>query len=211
MKKGRLIVFEGIDGAGKQTQSAALARRLRAKGTRVRVFTSPRYDLPTGKLVRNALRGEFGDFVGLSPYISALPYLVDFAAWRGDDLKALQKGTVICDRYVQSTVCYHGAKLSGKKQKEFLKTISDIAFKELQLPKPDAVILLDMPVRYAQKLIAQKKKDQHEINTSYQKKVAAVYKTLAKGEKWRTISCVKNGSLLSRGDISDLVWKQVLR
>ncbi|HEY4522644.1 MAG TPA: hypothetical protein VJH91_03370 [Candidatus Paceibacterota bacterium] len=211
MKKGRLIVFEGIDGAGKQTQSAALARRLRAQGKRVTVFTSPRYDLPTGKLVRNALRGEYGDFVGLSPYISALPYLVDFVAWRDDVLKALEKGTVICDRYVQSTICYHSAKLAGKKQKEFLKTISDIAFKELQLPEPNVVVLLDVPVPYAQKLIAQKKKDQHEKNTGYQRKVAIVYKMLARGKKWRTISCVKNGTLLSRGDISDLVWKQVSR
>src|SRR3569832_363531 len=160
--KGRLIVFEGIDGVGKATQVELLARALKKNGKRVTVFTSPRYDLPTGKLVRRALLGEFGDFVALSPYLSALPYFNDFAAWRSDVIAALQKGDVICDRYVYSTLAYASAKLSGAKQKAFLEEMSGIAFKNLRLPKADRVIFLDVPVAVSQKLMAQKKKDQFE-------------------------------------------------
>ena len=209
MKRGRLIVFEGIDGVGKATQVARLAAALKKEGGRVMVFTSPRYDLPTGKLVRRALLGEFGDFVALSPYLSALPYFNDFAAWRDEVLAALKKGDVVCDRYVYSTLAYASAKLSGAKQAAFLKEVSDIAFKQLKLPKADRVIFLDVPVAASQKLMAQKKKDQFEKNTAYQKKVAAVYVQLSKGKEWRVVSCTKANAMRTREDIAADVLRSV--
>lgn len=199
--KGKLIVFEGIDGAGKATQVDLLAKQLRKEGKTVTVFTSPRYDLPTGKLVRRALLGEFGDFVALAPHLSALPYFVDFAAWRGDVLEALEKGDVICDRYVYSTLAYASAKLSKGKQNAFLKEMSDVAFRALQLPRADVVMFLDVPVAVSQKLMAQKKKDQFEKNTAYQKKVATVYAALAKGKAWHTIKCTEAGAMRTRENI----------
>lgn len=208
---GILIVIEGIDGAGKATQTALLAKRLRAEGARVATFASPRYDLPTGKLVKRALKGEFGDFVGISPYFSALPYMVDFAAWREDITHELKKGVVICDRHVFSTIAYAAAKLSGKAQKQFIKEMSDVAFKSLKLPKPDRVILLDVPVATSQRLMAKKKKDQFEKNTNYQKKVAEVYRHLSKGKEWRSIECTQGGEMLPRAEISHLVWSAVTR
>jgi dTMP kinase len=207
--KGKLIVFEGIDGAGKATQVALLSKALKKAGKRVTVFSSPRYDLPTGKLVRRALRGDFGDFVALSPYLSALPYFNDFAAWRDEMFAALGKGDVICDRYVYSTLAYASAKLSGAKQKAFLDEMSSIAFKNLQLPKADRVILLDVPVALSQKLMAQKKKDQFEKNTSYQKKVARVYGELAKGKEWRSVACSEGAAMRSREAIHADVLKLV--
>lgn len=206
---GKLIVIEGIDGVGKATQTRLLAKRLRAQGRHVTVFASPCYDLPTGKLVRRALSGEFGDFVHLSPYISALPYLLDFAAWRGDIVAALKKGDVVCDRYVQSTIAYHSAKSTGKTQQRFLKDISQIAFESLALPAPHRVVLLDVPVMMAQHLMRSKKKDQYEKDTAYQKRVARMYALLAKDARWRTISCVEKGEMLSRSAISEKVWKAV--
>jgi dTMP kinase len=210
-RKGVLIVIEGIDGAGKATQAALLAKRLRAAGVRVATFASPRYDLATGKLVKRSLKGEFGDFVGISPYFSALPYMVDFAAWRADIEIELKKGVVICDRHVYSTIAYAGAKLSGGAQKKFIKEMSDVAFGNLKLPKPDWVILLDVPVATSQRLMAKKKKDQYEKNTAYQKKVADVYATLAKGKEWRSIECTDNGAMRSRAEIAHLVWSAVAR
>ncbi len=209
--KGRLIVFEGIDGAGKATQTRALAAHLRSRGERVTVFSSPRYDLPTGKLVHAALAGEYGSFVGLSPYLSALPYLVDFAAWREDIVRALAKGTVICDRYVQSTICYHGAKLKGKKRAEFIGAISRIAFKSLRLPHADRIVLLDVPVSHAQARIAKRKKDQHEKDISYQRDVLMLYRELAKKKPWKRIDCVHEDRMRSIGDIARSVREAVLR
>lgn len=201
MRMGRLIVLEGIDGAGKATQTRLLAKSIRAEGKKVSVFTSPRYDIPTGKLVRRALSGEFGDFVRMHPYMSALPYLVDFAAWSADVRAALRVGDVICDRYVQSTLAYHAAKFDGAQRARFLKEFSRIAFVSLRLPEPDAIFLLDVPVDISQGLMQKKKKDQYESNIAYQKRVASVYRTLARGKSWRTIACAAGGKMRSRTQI----------
>lgn len=211
MSRNKLIVFEGIDGAGKATQTKLLAKQLRAQGKRVAVFSSPRYDIRTGDLVRRALSGEFGDFVRLHPYVSALPYLVDFASWSADIRAALQKGDVICDRYVHSTLAYHAAKLSGTARATFLKEIGDVAFKSLQLPKPDVVVLLDVPVQVSQGLMMQKKKDQYEANIAYQKKVARAYTQLARGKEWRVITCAPRKEMRSRGEIHAEVLRQLSR
>lgn len=201
MARGKLIVIEGIDGVGKETQAKLLARALRKEGKKVTTFASPRYDLPTGKLVRRALSGEFGDFVALSPYLSALPYLLDFAAWRDQVLAALEEGDVVCDRYVYSTIAYAGAKLAGEKQKAFIEEIKDIAFNELKLPKADCVVWLEAPVAISQELMAQKKKDQFEENTIFQERVAAVYAELARGEEWHVVACAPEGKMRSREEI----------
>ena len=209
--RGKLIVFEGIDGAGKATQVGLLAKYLREKGEHVAVFSIPRYKTPVGRIIKKALHGEYGDFRNLDPHLSSMPYFMDYAVAKESFLKELKKGIVIFDRYVESTFAYHGAKLSGRAQRELIRNLSVIAYREIGLPKPNVVFLLDVPVSEAQKLIAKKKKDQNEKDTNYQEKVAAVYRVLARGKNWRTIHCVRGGKLLSRGEISVLVRKTVSR
>ena len=207
MGKGKLIVFEGIDGAGKATQVKLLVKKLRAEGKQVTVFTSPRYDLPTGRLVKDALQGKFGNFVGLSPYLSGTPYLLDFAAWRDEVKAALKKGVVVCDRYVPSTVAYHSAKLSGSSAGAFIRWAENIAYKQLRLPEPSTVIYLDVAVTTAQHLMRKKKKDQHERAVGYQKRVAAAYRALGKRKNWAVITCTKGGVMLSEDKIHGQIWK----
>ena len=57
MKKGRFIVFEGIDGAGKTTQVERLKSELEKRGERVFVTAEPT-TLPSGKELRRVLSGE---------------------------------------------------------------------------------------------------------------------------------------------------------
>ena len=54
--KGRFIVFEGIDGAGKTTQIERLAAKLRAEGRKVVVTAEPTVSV-SGGLLRDALGG----------------------------------------------------------------------------------------------------------------------------------------------------------
>lgn len=211
MARGRFIVIEGIDGVGKATQVALLAKHFRAMRKKVTVFTSPRYDLPTGKLVRRALSGEFGDFVALPPHLSALPYLLDFAAWRDEVFAALEKGDVICDRYVYSTISYHSAKLSGAAQKKYIQSITKTAFNELRLPQADIVFFLDVPVAISQALMAKKKKDQYEKNTEYQERVARVYRSHPRAKNWCAINCAPKGKMRSRGDIHEEILRILAR
>src|ERR1700739_2009493 len=132
----KLIVFEGIDGAGKGTQVALLAKRLRKNGRRFTLLSSPRYETSTGQLVKKALHGEFGDFLALNGYLSAMPYLLDFAAGRGVTAAALKKGMVVSDRYVSSTSAYHAAKLPPKERKAFIKFVDEVLYRRFKLPKP---------------------------------------------------------------------------
>lgn len=205
--KGKLIVFEGIDGAGKATQVERLEKRLLAQKVQVTVFKSPRYDTPTGQLVKDALHGAYGDFIGLSPYLSAVPYLLDFAASRDEVLSALKKGTVICDRYVPSTLAYHAAKLSGESAKDFIARIEDIAYGQLKLPKPELVIYLDTPVEIARRLMEHKQKDQHERDAAYQGRVAHTYAELAKASEWHTVQCMHGPHMRSVEDIGEEIAK----
>lgn len=200
---GKLIVFEGIDGAGKATQVELLAKHMRRAGKPVTVFASPRYGTVTGDIVKSALHGAYGDFVALSPYLSGLPYIVDFAAMKDEMLRALKKGDVICDRYVPSTLAYHSAKLSGESARQFIATVEDIAFSKLGLPKPHRVIYLRVPVEVARRLMERKKKDQHERNAAYQARVAQAYAGLAARKNWRTVECVRGGRMRSVEEIHE--------
>jgi dTMP kinase len=103
----RFIVFEGGEGAGKSTQSRALADYLEARGHRVR-----RTREPGGTPAAEAIRAVLLDpaHTGLDDRAEALL----FAAARGDHAArvirpALAEGDiVISDRYIDSSVAYQG-------------------------------------------------------------------------------------------------------
>lgn len=103
----RFIVFEGGEGAGKSTQSAALADYLVARGHRVRRTREPG-GTPAAEAVRAILLDPAN--TGLDDRAEALL----FAAARGDHAArvirpALEAGEiVISDRYLDSSVAYQG-------------------------------------------------------------------------------------------------------
>jgi len=151
---GRFIVLEGIDGSGSTTQGERLAARLRAHGRQVFSTHEPTSG-PAGMLIRLALsrrlRGAAGafhdpaeaalDHDALDPAMMALLYAAD----RADHVAAeiapnLARGrTVICDRYLLSTLAYQGMQLD----EEWLYAINQRA------PVPDLTIHLDLPVEEA--------------------------------------------------------------
>ena len=60
MSDACFIVFEGLDGAGTTTQAARLATHLRTRGQAVLETCEPT-DLTLGKVLRTALRGQWGE------------------------------------------------------------------------------------------------------------------------------------------------------
>ena len=71
--KNKLVVLEGIDGAGKATQMKLLAQYLRKSGHVVTTFSFPRYSTPLGKLIHEYLHGNHGDVAKVDPFLVALP------------------------------------------------------------------------------------------------------------------------------------------
>ena len=52
MKKGKLIVLEGIDGSGKSAQYRRLSARFEAEGIAFHNIVFPRYDKESSALIR---------------------------------------------------------------------------------------------------------------------------------------------------------------
>jgi dTMP kinase len=100
------VSFEGLDGCGKTTQARLLARALEETGVEV-VLTREPGGTPLGEQIRDLVL--HGDHV--APWAEAALY----AAARAQHVEALIRpalargATVVCDRYVDSSVAYQGA------------------------------------------------------------------------------------------------------
>ncbi len=209
---GKLIVIDGSDGSGKTVQTGLLVAALRQGGS-VAMFDFPQYDRPFGKLLQRALHGEFGNFAELSPYLASLPYMLDRATVRDTMRSALEQGHVVCNRYTSSNLAHQMGKLSDMAERAALKAFLEQAeFDELQLPRPDCVIYLSVPVAIAQELSAQKNpvKDQHEASPQHLESASDAYRELAETEpNWHIIDCAPEGTLLSQEAIHAKVWEVV--
>lgn len=169
---------------------------------------SPRYEKPIGKLIQHALHGKHGDFRGLSPYFSGMPYLLDFITMKDSLVASLKMGMVVADRYIPSTLAFHAAKLSGVARGKYIKFVEELMYKEGGMPKPNLVIYLKVTETVAKERMDQsgKELDQHERDTDYQKQVADVYGKLAKDRTWRTVVCKHDES---PKEIHERVWDAI--
>lgn len=139
-RKGKLIVFEGIDGSGKSTQVNLLAEALKNKGISVWTTCEPTKVRSYGCAVRSA--ASAGQRL---PQVQEIAYLLTdrLEHVTFDIIPMLEKGRwVITDRYYMSMVAYQGDKVSPRKL---------AMMNEAFCPKPDVWFLLDMPVEEALK------------------------------------------------------------
>jgi dTMP kinase len=99
------VSFEGLDGCGKSTQAKLLAGALREEGVPV-VLTREPGGTPLGEHVRELVL--HGDHV--APWAEAALYAASRAQHVEQVIRpALERGdTVLCDRYVDSSVAYQG-------------------------------------------------------------------------------------------------------
>jgi dTMP kinase len=100
------VTFEGLDGSGKSTQAELLRGRLEAEGVDV-VSTREPGGTELGEGIRDLVLhgGHVGPWAEALLYVAARAQLVDEVI-----RPALERGaSVICDRYVDSSVAYQGA------------------------------------------------------------------------------------------------------
>lgn len=129
--EGILIVFEGIDGAGKTTQVNLLADALRAAGENVVQSKEPT-DGRWGKQVRDSARTG-----RLSLEDELRLFVEDRKEHVANTIRpALDRGEiVILDRYYFSTIAYQGSRGADTNQiHEEMKAVA---------PRPDVVFLID--------------------------------------------------------------------
>ncbi len=221
MKNYKLVVIEGVDSSGKQTQTENLFENVKSLGYKTEKIVFPNYDSPTSSLVKMYLGGEFGSNPNdVNPYTASAFYAVD----RVGSIKALwaekleRTEVVIADRYVTSNMVHQASKIEDKEEKEnFLNWVYDFEYNKLELPKPDLVIFLDMPVKYAMELMASRpnkitsesRKDIHESDETYLTKSYNNAVSVADKYGWHKVSCVESGKVRSIEDISGEIFETV--
>ena len=219
--KGKLIVFDGLDGSGKATQTKLLVQKLKKKGYRVAITDFPQYYSSFfGKMVGRYLTGEFGKANQVSPYLASILYALDRFEAKEKMEKWLNEGRIIVsNRYVSANQIHQTAKIKGKKAKgEFLKWLSKMEFQIFGIPKPDLILFLNIPYRIGQGLVIKKgsrgylggvRRDIHESSKSHLSAAQEqVFDLVKKYSKWKRIDCVKRGDLLSKKEVADFVWQQ---
>jgi dTMP kinase len=209
--KGKLIAIEGIDACGKETQAILLIKKLKKEGLKTIIFSFPDYQTKTGQEIKRRLLDK--RWTNSNPLNNGFPELfaLNFAEKRNEIEKYLKNGfIVICDRYEPSNEAYQSARLPKKQQENFKKYIRNLHFKKYKLPKPDLVILLDLPPELCEILKkSRKEKDEYEKNLPLLRGVYKIYQELAKEKSWISIKCFQNKKILKKEEIAEKIWQAI--
>ena len=212
---GKLIAFEGTDGSGKSTQFELLAKRLEAEQIGFQRLRFPQYEEPSSALIRMYLGGAFGDDPeAVNAYAASTFYAVDrYASYQRVWKDYYQGGGfVVSDRYTTSNAVHQGSKVPEGERAEFFRWLYDLEYDRMGLPRPDLVVLLDMPVELSEQLMRKREQstgthaDIHERDEDYLKKCRDVALHAAKYYGWRTVSCAKDGAIRGVEDIHEEVY-----
>jgi len=173
-----LLVLEGIDGCGKETQIALLRKRM-----------------PDAALFKYPTRNFqiLGDYLEkrreISPKALFLLFLSDIADEQRKVEAALKAGKpVILDRYVFSTIAYELDALGFDQARDLVRSVGFI--------EPDLVLLLDIDGKTSQaRKRKQKELDRYEEDSGYLSKVRSAYLRLERegflAKKWTRIDAKK--------------------
>ena len=213
-KPGKFFVIDGTDGSGKATQTKLLVERLRAAGYNVRTISFPRYDTPTGTVVRAYLMGEFGPADKVDARQASEFYATDRAAAAPEIAAWLAAGDiVVADRYVAANMGHQGGKIADPAERmEFFRWEEGLEYGLNRLPRPDLNVILHVPAEISMALVEQRGnvKDGHETDPGHLRRAEQTYIEIARTfPGFRLIECVRDGHIMRREDISDLVWAAV--
>ncbi|MGL4999759.1 MAG: dTMP kinase [Cetobacterium sp.] len=223
IRKGKLIVIEGTDSSGKETQTALLFERLLYKIENIRKISFPNYESPACEPVKMYLAGEFGtDATAVNPYPVSTMYAIDrYASYKKDWGSFYNAGGVIVtDRYTTSNMVHQASKIDNPSQKEdYLNWLEDLEYNKMGIPRPDLVIFLNMPTETAQILMAERKnkitgeskKDIHEKDIEYLKKSHKNATEISRKYSWAEVKCVENNQLKTIEEISNEIFEIVKR
>lgn len=226
MNKGKLIVIEGTDGSGKQTQSEILFKELKSRGIDCEMIGFPRYGSATGDIIGDCCLGKenrikdgswFDNFSQMDPKIACLYFAADRLAAVSLIREKLNKGKiVILDRYVESNMGHQCGKVSDKNERNELRDwIVNLEYKLLKLPQPDLIIFLHMPFKLSRKLKENmnEKLDAHEADEIHLRNAEEAYLELANHYGWEMVRCFRDDKIRDVEEISqkiDFLTKKII-
>jgi len=187
---GKFLVFEGVDGCGKETQIKMLKEKLDCV-----VF---KYPTQNYQMLNDYLEKK----ISPDPKALFLMFLADIADEQKKVEEALKEGkTVILDRYVFSTISYEVNGVDYENAKKIVERVNYL--------KPDMVILLDIDSKTSQeRKAAQKKLDRYEENAEYLEKVRSNFLKLY-DERFLDSAWVKIDASKSVGEVHQEIMKAI--
>lgn len=215
MQRAKIIVIEGTDGSGKETQSLNLFNYYKEKNMKVKRYSFPIYDSPTGKILGGPYLGKEEIcktyFQETSANVDPIVSILYFAADRRYNLlKEIEKeiysnDIIILDRYTTSNMGHQVGKAKNDKDAmKILKVIETLEFELCELPKPDLVVFLHMPFEATRDMRKTRKSgDGNENSESHLRGAEKAYVKIAKLKKWDYIDCLKEKTYKSIDDIKN--------
>ncbi|MGQ0795374.1 MAG: dTMP kinase [Nitrosopumilaceae archaeon] len=188
-----IIVLEGFDQAGKGTQSKLLAKSLKTRKLKCKIFSFPDYSTPIGKEIKNYLSGKR----------KFPPQVIHclLAANRWEKSKEIEKFlskdyVLIMNRYYQSNLVYG---ITNGLELEWLSGL------DAGLPKENLVIVLDVKPKesFNRKKI---QRDKFEKNKDFAQKIVNNYRILAKELGWEIVDASQTKSKVHK-DVMEVVLR----
>lgn len=218
-----IVVIEGTDGSGKETQSNLLVERLNEKYNNVEKVSFPNYESPACEPVKMYLAGELGtDPNNINPYAVSTMYAIDrFFTFKKDLENRLNPDNyiLIADRYTSSNIVHQSAKIKNKVDRvNFIYWLQELEHGKFEIPKPTVTLFLDMPPEAskrlregrANKITGEDKKDIHESNDTHIMEAYHNAKECAQLLRWKVIECVnEDGSIKSIEQINDEIFEKI--
>ena len=193
------VVFEGVEGSGKTTQSKALERRIALTGRAVILVHEPG-GTPVADRIARLLKGAND--------IGPLDELLLFSAARASLITSVVRpalkrdATVVCDRYIYSTLAYQG--YGRGLPLETVRKLNCIATENLV---PDLIVLLDLEPKQGLGRIVDRPLDRIEQeDDQFHQRVRNGYLEVASDhpERWLVLD-----GALSADRLSESVWSRV--
>jgi len=222
---GKIIVIEGLDGAGKSTQIELLKTKFEENGIDYKYIHFPMLNQGQyGELIAEFLRGEYGAVKDVHPKLVAVLFANDRKEHIEKINQWLSEGyCVLLDRYVNSNIAFQCAKLKDFLEKEKLKKwILEFEYNYNELPLPAVSFFLNVSLDVISKSLSNArggnerkylkgKQDIHEKSLTLQKKVHEEYlKMLAEQNNLICIDCCdENNNLLSPEHISNVIFNNI--
>ena len=196
---GVFVVFEGVEGSGKTTQSKELERRIASTRRAVTRVHEPG-GTPVADSISRLLKGAF--------HVGPVDELLLFSAARASLVTSVIRpslergGAVVCDRYIYSTLAYQG--YGRGIPLDTVRKLNHIATETLE---PDLIVLLDLNPDHGLARIADRPLDRiEEERGEFHRRVREGYLEQASDnpEHW----LVLDGNLPIE-PLSDSVWNRV--
>jgi len=223
---GKFIVFEGIDGSGKSTQTNLLVQRLKKDGYKLVKIDFPQYGKKSAGLIEEYLNGKYGNIQEVTPYQASIFYACDRYDASFKIKKWLKEGKiVVSDRYIGSNIGHQGGKIKDKKEwKRYLRWLYNLEYEIFKIPKPDITFILKTTPQWSQKMASEirekqkkkkrmiylrKKRDIHEKDLDHLNRALNSYLRIVEEfpKEFKIIECIEDKKMLSIEAIHQKIWK----